>query len=130
MRWRLDERRDELAVAARTPDAPIITGAEGEPLAEDWRAAHTFWRENGLDYAAGVPLAAGCDDDCRAMSCMFPASWGSSEQEPRDRLVERPEVMDWLRQFSRPVIVAPGGDLLEVAAEATVTSVVDAMLSL
>ena len=45
---------------------------------------------------------------------------------PRELLVQRPEVVEWLRQFPRPVVITPDGDLVEVAEGATVAEVVAA----
>ena len=108
----------------RTPDIVVITDADGWAVAEDNRAVHTYWRENGM------PLAAECDDECQALDCIHPANWGQPSKKavmaPRELLVQRPEVVEWLRQFPRPVVITPDGDLVEVAEGATVAEVVAA----
>ena len=39
----------------------------------------------------------------------------------RPALIQRPEVVEWLRQFPRPVVAGPDGELVEVAEGSTVT---------
>jgi hypothetical protein len=122
---------DEFARAGRTPDIVVIQDADGWALAEDCRATHAYQREQEWSSEGMRQQAAECDDACRALNCIHPANWGRPTKKAvhmsREALLRRPEVVEHLQTYPRPVVIAPDGEAFEVGEGATVSQVVDAV---